>query len=287
MPIKTKALTPSFLLEQTGASEEVFISEDIAILHSLRPLKDSSAADILHTPQYVELGRIVLVTKGTATHNINLVPFETQAGDVLVIPQNNYISLSSLSEDYDGQMISFGKLPVDFEKGVRLRLSENDFGRIRHYAELLWEIVHSPYDKRSIEHMETALLYDLKRMYKHESRVNAAAQSRGQQLFQRFLQALGQKGSFPRTVMAYADHLCVSPNHLSTVVRQQSGRSVMDWLNAHCVLRAQVLLRHTDLPIYEIADQLGFQSATFFSRFFRRETGMAPKEYRAGKQRSK
>lgn len=287
MRIKTKALTPSFLLEQTGASEEVFISEDIAILHSLRPLKDSSAADILHTPQYVELGRIVLVTKGTATHNINLVPFETQAGDVLVIPQNNYISLSSLSEDYDGQMISFGKLPVDFEKGVRLRLSENDFGRIRHYAELLWEIVHSPYDKRSIEHMETALLYDLKRMYKHESRVNAAAQSRGQQLFQRFLQALGQKGSFPRTVMAYADHLCVSPNHLSTVVRQQSGRSVMDWLNAHCVLRAQVLLRHTDLPIYEIADQLGFQSATFFSRFFRRETGMAPKEYRAGKQRSK
>ena len=93
MPAKTKALTPSFLLEQTGAHEEVFTSDDIAILHSLRPLEDSSAADMLHTPQYVELGRIVLVTKGTATHKINLVPFETQAGDVLVIPQNNYISL--------------------------------------------------------------------------------------------------------------------------------------------------------------------------------------------------
>lgn len=285
MPAKTKALTPSFLLEQTGANEEVFISDDIAILHSLRPLKDSSAADILHTPQYVELGRIVLVTKGTATHKINLVPFETQAGDVLVIPQNSFISLSSLSDDYDGQMISFGRLPVDFEKGVRLRLPENDFGRIHHYAELLWEIVHSPYDRRSVEHVETALLYDLKRMHEHESSANAATQSRGQQLFQRFLEALGQKGSLPRTVKAYADHLCVSPNHLSTVVRQQSGRSVMDWLNAHCILRAQVLLRHTDMPIYEIADRLGFQSATFFSRFFRRETGMSPKEYRAGNQR--
>lgn len=287
MPIKTKALTPSFLLEQTGASEEVFVSEDIAILHSLGPLKDSSATDILHTPQYVELGRIVLVTKGTATHHINLVPFETQAGDVLVIPQNNFISISSLSNDYDGQMISFGRLPVDFEKGVRLRLSENDFGRMRHYAELLWEIVHSPYDRRSIEHMETALLYDLKRMHEHQSSVGIAAQSRGQQLFQRFLEALGRKGSLPRTVKAYADSLCVSPNHLSSVVREQSGRSVMDWLNAHCILRAQVLLRHTDFPIYEIADQLGFQSATFFSRFFRRETGITPKEYRAGKQRSK
>ena len=184
-------------------------------------------------------------------------------------------------------MISFGRLPVDFEKGVRLRLSENDFGRMLHYAELLWEIVHSPYDKCSIEHIETALLYDLKRMHEQQSSVGVAAQSRGQQLFQRFLEALGRKGLLPRTVKAYADFLCVSPNHLSSVVREQSGRSVMDWLNAHCILRAQVLLRHTDLPIYEIADQLGFQSATFFSRFFRRETGMAPKEYRAGKQRSK
>lgn len=122
-------------------------------------------------------------------------------------------------------------------------------------------------------------------MHKHESSANAAAQSRGQQLFQRFLEALGQKESLPRTVKAYADQLCVSPNHLSAVVRQQSGRSVMDWLNAHCILRAQVLLRHTDLPIYEIADRIGFQSATFFSRFFRRETGMSPMEYRAGSQR--
>ncbi|MBR0299946.1 MAG: AraC family transcriptional regulator, partial [Bacteroidales bacterium] len=35
-----------------------------------------------------------------------------------------------------------------------------------------------------------------------------------------------------------------------------------------------------DQPIFEIADRLDFQSATFFSRFFKRETGITPKEYR-------
>ena len=84
----------------------------------------------------------------------------------------------------------------------------------------------------------------------------------------------------PRTVKAYADFLYVSPNHLSAIVRKESGRSVMDWLNAHCILRAQVLLRHSDLSVYEVAEQLGFQSATFFSRFFRRETGQTPSAYR-------
>ena len=283
MSTKTSLLRPSFLLQQTGMSSEVYVSEDIAILHSLEPLKHISSVDMLHTPQYVELGRIVLVTSGTATYKINLLPYETQAGDVLVIPQHNYISISSLSVDYNGKMLSFGRLPIDFEKCARLRLQEDDFQRMQHYVDLLWEIVHRPYDRQAVEHLETALLYDLKLLHAHQSSDNSAKLSRGQRILQQFLDALGRKDPLPRNIKAYADHLCITPNHLSAVIREQSGRSVMDWLNAHCILRAQVLLRHTNLSIYEIADSLGFQSATFFTRFFHRETGVTPKEYRAGK----
>ena len=241
---------------------------------------EASAAEMLQTPQYIELGRIVLVTGGRATHHINLVPYETEAGDILVIPQHNYISVASLSDDYEGQMLSFGHLPVDFEKCARLHLQADDFQRIRHYVDLLWEIVHRPYDRQTVEHLETALLYDLKLLHAHQSSENTAKLSRGQRILQQFLDTIGRKDPLPRNVKAYADYLCITPNHLSAVIREQSGRSVMDWLNAHCILRAQVLLRHTDLSIYEIADTLGFQSATFFSRFFHRETGVTPKEYR-------
>lgn len=283
MSVKPGHLRPSLLLQQTGGSSDIHVSEDIFILYSLRPLMAASAADLLRTPQYVELGRIVLVTSGKAIHNINLVPFETQPGDVLVIPQNNFISIESLSDDYDGQMVAFGRLPIDFEKCARLRLQTDDFQRIRHYVDLLWEIVHHPYDRQTVEHLETALLYDLKLLQAHQSSENTAKLSRGKRILQQFLDALGRKDPLPRNVKAYADYLCITPNHLSAVIREQSGRSVMDWLNAHCVLRAQVLLRHTDLSIYEIADALGFQSATFFSRFFHRETGVTPKNYRSGK----
>ena len=282
MPVKHNTLNPSDLLQYIGRNDDLYVSEDIAIMRSLIPLKTSSTVNALHTPQYVELGRIVLVTAGKATHHINLVPYETEPGDVLVIPQHNYISVASVSEDYDGQMLSFGRLPIDFEKCARLRLQADDFDRIRHYVDLLWEIVHRPYDRQTVEHLETALLYDLKLLHAHQSGENTAKLSRGQRILQQFLDALGWKDPLPRNIKAYADYLCITPNHLSAVIREQSGRSVMDWLNAHCVLRAQVLLRHTDLSIYEIADRLGFQSATFFTRFFHRETGVTPKEYRAG-----
>ena len=284
MSVNPSSLRPSNLLRQTGGSNEIYVSEDIAILHSLRPLIETSAADMLHTPQYVELGRIVLVTSGKATYNINLVPFEAEPGDVLVIPQHNYISIGSVSEDYDGQMLSFGHLPIDFEKCARLRLQADDFLRIQHFVDLLWEIVHRPYDRQTVEHLETALLYDLKLLHAHQSGENTAKLSRGQRILQQFLDALGRKDPLPRNIRAYADYLCITPNHLSAVIREQSGRSVMDWLNAHCILRAQVLLRHTNLSIYEIADRLGFQSSTFFTRFFHRETGITPKEYRLGEQ---
>ena len=280
MSVNSRSLHPSNLLRQTGSSSEIYVSEDIAILHSLRPLMEASAAEMLQTPQYIELGRIVLVTGGRATHHINLVPYETEAGDILVIPQHNYISVASLSDDYEGQMLSFGHLPVDFEKCARLHLQADDFQRIRHYVDLLWEIVHRPYDRQTVEHLETALLYDLKLLHAHQSSENTAKLSRGQRILQQFLDTIGRKDPLPRNVKAYADYLCITPNHLSAVIREQSGSSVMDWLNAHCILRAQVLLRHTDLSIYEIADTLGFQSATFFSRFFHRETGVTPKEYR-------
>ena len=79
-------LRPSNLLRQTGGSSEIYVSEDVAILHSLRPLIEASAADMLLTPQYVELGRIVLVTSGKATYNINLVPFEVEP---LIIRKEN------------------------------------------------------------------------------------------------------------------------------------------------------------------------------------------------------
>ena len=284
MPIKQNTLNPTNLLQYLGRNDNLYVSEDIAILRSLLPLKSSATVDALHTPQYVELGRIVLVTSGKATYNINLLPFEAEPGDVLVIPQHNYISIGSFSEDYDGQMLSFGRLPIDFEKCARLCLKDEDFERIRHYVDLLWEIVHRPYDRQTVEHLETALLYDLKLLHAHQSGEYTAKLSRGQRILQQFLDAMGRKDPLPRNVKAYADYLCITPNHLSAVIREQSGRSVMDWLNAHCVLRAQVLLRHTNLSIYEIGDRLGFQSSTFFTRFFHREAGITPKEYRAGKQ---
>lgn len=273
-------LRPELMHTLTRQNDEVFVSSDLVMMHSLHSLLQTPMRQMIRTPQYVEMGRVILVSAGQATYDINLVPYQLKANDVWVIPQNSYISLTELSDEFDGMALSFQHLPVGFDKCALLHLKVEDYCRIQSYLELVWQVVRSRYDQHTIEHLQIALMYDLMRLRADTTKPCTAAQTHGEQIVQRFLDLLGLSDPLPRNVKAYAQKLCITPNHLSAVIRQQTGKSVMDWLNANCVLRAQVMLKHSDMPVCDIACQLGFQSATFFSRYFRRETGMTPSEYR-------
>lgn len=105
-------------------------------------------------------------------------------------------------------------------------------------------------------------------------------QTHSEQIMQHFLDLVAAHGATERKVAFYVEQLRLTPNHLSSVIRQQSGQTVMQWLNERTILQAKVLLKHSDLISSDITFRLGFTEATLFSRFFRRETDMTPKEYR-------
>lgn len=276
--MKTAFLQPTELVRHTTGNPNVYSSGEFVMMRSIRSIKDTIILDMVRTPQLVELGRIVLVTGGSAIFDINLQPHNLSRGDILIIPQNNYISISEVSDDFDGEIISFNRIEIEIVRCLHLHPAEEDFKRIQHYADLIWEIVQRPYDKYTIQHLQNALISDLRHLSAmHRKKVNLKL-TRSRHVFQKFLDTHSIV-DLPRSVKAYADYLCVSPNHLSAIVQKESGRTVMDWINAYYILKAQVILRHTDKPVYEIAEQLGFQSATFFSRFFKRETGQTPSEF--------
>ena len=86
-----------------------------------------------------------------------------------------------------------------------------------------------------------------------------------------------------RNVNFYADKLCLTPRYLNTVIRQASQQTVMDWINQSIILEAKVLLKHSNLLVYQVSDELNFPNPSFFSKFFKRMTGMTPHEYQQPK----
>jgi AraC-like DNA-binding protein len=237
--------------------------------------------EMVRTPQYVEIGRVLRVSDGTATFRINLLPFQLQAGDILVIPENTYIEITDMSDDFNAQTVSHQHLSIGFPRCTQWHLSDNDFARIGRYLDLIWEVVHQDaFSPATVEHMLSALMEDLKRLHKQVVPRFSSHQTHGEQIMQHFLDLVAAHGATERKVAFYAEQLRLTPNHLSSVIRQQSGQTVMQWLNERTILQAKVLLKHSDLSSSDIAFRLGFTEATLFSRFFRRETDMTPKEYR-------
>ena len=81
----------------------------------------------------------------------------------------------------------------------------------------------------------------------------------------------------------YASQLCITPRYLSQIVRDVSGRTVVDYINQMLLTEASYMLLQTSLPIAQIADRLHFSETASFTRFFTRMKGVNPREYRKGR----
>lgn len=108
------------------------------------------------------------------------------------------------------------------------------------------------------------------------------ANSRAEQLFERFIGLLGQSRGTKREIGWFADNLCVSNHYLSIVVKQITGKSVKSMIDKTVINEIKILLRHSDLTISQIADRLEFPGSSFLCKYFKARTGTTPLHYRHG-----
>ncbi len=125
----------------------------------------------------------------------------------------------------------------------------------------------------------TVLLTHLSRLYTEQ--FPGGEPSADQRLLRTYRSRIEEHFRELHEVSAYAELLHISAGHLSEVVKAQSGRSAIKHLHERLVLEAKRLLFYTPQALKEIAFDLGFSDASYFNRFFKRETGLTPAEYRA------
>lgn len=81
------------------------------------------------------------------------------------------------------------------------------------------------------------------------------------------------------TLSDIADHLKISPGYLSTSFSNYMNRTISDYIAEVKIEHAKELIDSGQYLIYEIANQLGFENAYYFSKVFKKVTGMSPKNY--------
>jgi AraC-like DNA-binding protein len=83
------------------------------------------------------------------------------------------------------------------------------------------------------------------------------------------------------TVNELASQLHLSPKYLSDLLKQETGKTALELIHLYVISEAKNLLIAGDRSISEIAYRLGFENPPYFSRLFKKEVGMSPKEFKS------
>ncbi|MBD2750143.1 helix-turn-helix domain-containing protein [Microvirga sp. BT688] len=85
-------------------------------------------------------------------------------------------------------------------------------------------------------------------------------------------------------VEVYANRLGLTPPHLNRICREHFGDTALGMVHQRIILEAKRYLTFTTLTAKEIALALGFEDPAYFTRFFKRQTGVSPLAFRAMQQ---
>ena len=274
--------------------EYVFLNSELAMVRG-----DHTVFSLLmrqKPPFAINDHRLGIILSGEAEINLNLQDRHLTSGTLVYIGPGTIIHPKRLSPDLcifgTGLFSNFpmpfaqGRMPSAFNGQVRdfqLRVGEKDIATARHILNAIWQTVHASddYHRPTVTALVAALMHHYDHLFHQQADQLAGSRSREQTIFDRFLQLVTQHCAEHHQIGYYAERMCLTERYLSTVIRQASGTTAKDWIDRALITRIKIELRHTDKPAAQIAEEMHFANPSFFSKYFRRLTGMTPGEYKA------
>ncbi|NDV80971.1 AraC family transcriptional regulator [Bacteroides sp. 51] len=101
------------------------------------------------------------------------------------------------------------------------------------------------------------------------------------QLFKKFIWEVRAHCAKQRDVSFYAEHLCISTRYLSAICQEIAKCPAKEIIDKFLILEIKLTLQTTNLSLKEVAEYYRFPDQSFFGRYFKKHTGISPKEYRA------
>lgn len=269
------------------------IEKEVFIGRNLRQLVEKKTC--IHQTDMVFLA---LCTRGSVLFKIDGQSFKAGRGSLVLVAPGRMVQIEYLKENSNGigigitqnllknaivEYSNLWSLLLEAQKQPHVRILPSEARLIENLHAQLLETAHlpeRPFKTEMLQSLMQAAIYQIAMIVNSCMEVRPLDNIREFNLYFRFTQSVTQNFRKSRRVDFYADLLCVSPKYLSAAVKTMSGKTANRWIDEYVTVEARNLLRISTNSIRQVSDYLNFPDASFFTKFFKRNTGMTPKEFR-------
>ncbi|MCI5057919.1 MAG: helix-turn-helix domain-containing protein [Flavobacteriales bacterium] len=246
-------------------------------------------------PSREECHTLILVTEGSYRMKIGFKEYTITPNQIVVLQAGVVFSTTKLSQDVKGFTCHFHPNILIGKFGNRSLIFEFEFlvngnypiievsqhakkDILNLYKRLALEFKKDGKPKSEIIHAYLfTLLTELKFLFGSSIALNQNAPYRITSQFRMLVQERIKENL---RVSDYAKMLNISPNHLNKSVKAATSKSATEMIVEMKLIEIKYLLYQSDLSLSEISYEVGFQDASYFTRFFKKHEKIAPTQFR-------
>ena len=262
---------------------------------------DLNSQDVfLNDPVRVNALQVLLVLEGSIDLSIDYVLFQASTNTVVTIMPTHITKVMKYSPNFKGRLMAVSRAFLEQSMMPNHSSSMIQYMKIRKNPTiLLQESEIKTLDEcmlrlrqtilQTSHHLQRLLIQntlmgffiEMGNIFSERKEYNTPPSlTRKEGLFESFLRILYMYCKEQHVVSFYAEQLYITPQYLSLILKELTGRSANKWIDEALMQEAKILLKAPQATVQQVADALHFSDQSTFGKFFKKHAGMSPMEYR-------
>lgn len=262
---------------------------------------DLNSQDVfLNDPVRVNALQVLLVLEGSIDLSIDYVLFQASTNTVVTIMPTHITKVMKYSPNFKGRLMAVSRAFLEQSMMPNHSSSMIQYMKIRKNPTiLLQESEIKTLDESMLRLRQTILqtshhlqrlliqntlmgfFIEMGNIFSERKEYNTPPSlTRKEELFESFLRILYMYCKEQHVVSFYAEQLYITPQYLSLILKELTGRSANKWIDEALMREAKILLKAPQATVQQVADALHFSDQSTFGKFFKKHAGMSPMEYR-------
>lgn len=258
-------------------------------------ITSETVASVIDVPLKFSASVSVFVKRGSGVAEIGLIKYQFKSPCIVNIHNSQILQLKKISDDFEGSFIVLSRQFTDnlflmlkdcraYSIACREQIADIPEDLVKSFEDnvkRMYEIysdTSNPYAYQAqIFYLSSFFYKTAIKCFKENSDSMSRSSTRFADMFINMVQHNFRKERF---LEFYAKELGVSTKHLSRTLKEVTGFTAVEWIERYVVLEAKVLLKSTNMSVQQIADELNFNSHSFFGKYFKKIVGMTPRKFR-------